>query len=61
MALLPEIKALLDRQAASGRPPLHRQSVEQARAFHVQDAPALNGHARIIDAQRRACPRFQAF
>ena len=43
MALLPEIRALLDRQAASGRPPLHRQSVAQARAFHVQDAPALNG------------------
>src|SRR4029453_9563258 len=43
MALLPEIKALLDRQAASGPPPPPRQSVEQARAFHVQDAPALNG------------------
>src|SRR4029453_9733090 len=42
-ARLPETKALLARQAASGRPPLHRQSVEQARAFHVQDAPALNG------------------
>jgi acetyl esterase len=43
MALRPEIRTLLDRQAASGRPPLHRQSVAQARAFHVQDAPALNG------------------
>jgi len=43
MALRPEIQALLERQASSGRPPLERQSVEQARAFHVQDAPALNG------------------
>src|SRR4029453_9042072 len=31
------------RRGPPGRPPLHRQSVEQARAFHVQDAPALNG------------------
>ena len=30
---------------ASGRPPLHHQSVAQARAFHVEDAPALNGPA----------------
>jgi acetyl esterase len=43
MALSPEIRALLDRQAASGRPPLERQSVAQARAFHLQDAAALNG------------------
>jgi acetyl esterase len=50
MALLPEIRALLDQQAASGRPPLHRQSVEQARAFHVQDAPALNGPAAAVAA-----------
>jgi len=50
MALLPEVRALLDQQAASGRPPLHRQSVEQARAFHVQDAPALNGPAVAVAA-----------
>ena len=50
MALLPEMRALLDRQAASGRPPLHRQSVEQARAFHVQDAPALNGEPVAVAA-----------
>jgi acetyl esterase len=43
MALRPEIRALLDQQAASGRPPLHRQSVAQARAFHLQDAAPLNG------------------
>lgn len=43
MALLPEIRSLLDQQATSGRPPLHHQSVEQARAFHVADAAALNG------------------
>jgi acetyl esterase/lipase len=43
MALRPEIRALLDRQAASGRPPLHHQSVEEARAFHLEDAAALNG------------------
>ena len=43
MALRPEIRALLDQQAASRRPPLHRQSVAQARAFHIQDAPALDG------------------
>jgi len=43
VALRPEIRALLDQQAASGRPPLHRQSVAQARAFHLQDAAPLNG------------------
>jgi len=43
MPLLPEIRALLDQQAASGRPPLQRQSVAQARAFHAADGPALNG------------------
>ena len=43
MALLPEIRSLLDQQATSGRPPLHHQSVEQARAFHVADAATLNG------------------
>jgi acetyl esterase len=41
--LRPELRALLDRQAASGRPPLHQQSVAQARRFHAADAPALNG------------------
>ena len=50
MALLPEIRALLEQQAASGRPPLHRQSVEQARVFHIQDAPALNGPAAAVAA-----------
>jgi acetyl esterase len=45
VGLLPEVQALLERQAASGRPPLHRQSVEQARAFHLEDAAALNGPA----------------
>jgi acetyl esterase len=43
MAVAPEIQELLDRLAASGRPPLHRQSVAQARAFHLQDAAPLNG------------------
>jgi acetyl esterase len=43
VALRPEIQALLARQAASDRPPLHEQTVAQARAFHLQDAPALNG------------------
>jgi acetyl esterase len=43
VALRPEIRALLERQASSGRPPLERQSVAQARAFHLEDAPALNG------------------
>jgi acetyl esterase len=46
----PEIRALLDRQAASGRPPLERQSVEEARAFHVQDAAALNGEPVAVAA-----------
>jgi acetyl esterase len=41
---------LLDRQAASGRPPLERQSVAQARAFHLQDAAALNGEAVPVAA-----------
>jgi acetyl esterase len=43
VALLPELRSLLDQQATSGRPPLHHQSVEQARAFHAADAAALNG------------------
>jgi acetyl esterase len=50
VALLPEIRSLLDQQAASGRPPLQRQSVAQARAFHVADAPALNGPAAAVAA-----------
>ncbi|HET9292233.1 MAG TPA: alpha/beta hydrolase [Actinomycetes bacterium] len=50
MAVAPEIQELLDRLAASGRPPLHRQSVSQARAFHVQDAPAQNGPAVPVAA-----------
>jgi acetyl esterase len=50
VALLPEIKALLERQAASSRPPLHHQSVEQARAFHVADADALNGPPAAVAA-----------
>jgi acetyl esterase len=50
MALRPEIRALLDQQAASGRPPLHHQSVEEARAFHLQDAAALNGPAVPVAA-----------
>ena len=41
---------MLDRQAASGRPPLQEQSVAQARAFHVQDAAALNGEAVAVAA-----------
>jgi acetyl esterase len=48
MALLPEIQALLERMATSGRPPLHRQSAAQARAFHTQDAAALNGPAAPV-------------
>jgi len=50
VALQPEIQALLDRRAAAGRPPLHRQSVDQARAFHVEDAAALNGPAVPVAA-----------
>ena len=50
MALLPEIRALLDQMAGSGRPPLHRQSVAQARDFHIEDAPALNGPAVAVAA-----------
>jgi acetyl esterase len=43
VALLPEIQALLDQMDAWDRPPLEEQSVEQARAFHLQDAAILNG------------------
>jgi acetyl esterase len=50
VALRPELRALLDQQAASGRPPLHRQSVDQARAFHAQDAAPLNGEAVPVAA-----------
>jgi acetyl esterase len=57
MALRPEIRALLDQQAASGRPPLHRQSVAQARAFHTGDAAALNGEAvQVAAVADRAVP-----
>jgi acetyl esterase len=57
MALRPEIRALLDQQAASGRPPLHRQSVAQARAFHTGDAAALNGEAvQLAAVADRAVP-----
>jgi acetyl esterase len=50
VAVAPEIRALLDQVAASGRPPLHHQSVAQARAFHDQDAVALNGPAAPVAA-----------
>jgi acetyl esterase len=50
MAVRPEIQELLDRQAASERPPLHRQSVEQARRFHLADAAVLNGEAVPVAA-----------
>jgi acetyl esterase len=50
VALLPEIRSLLDQMAASGRPPLHRQSVAQARAFYVEDSPALIGPAAAVAA-----------
>jgi acetyl esterase len=57
MALLPEIQAQLDQMAASGRPPLQQRSVAQARAFHVQDAPALNGPAGpVASVQDRMVP-----
>ena len=48
MALLPEIQALLDQMDAWDRPPLEEQSVEQARAFHLQDAAVLNGPAAPV-------------
>jgi acetyl esterase len=57
MALLPEIQAQLGQMAASGRPPLQQRSVAQARAFHVQDAPALNGPAGpVASVQDRMVP-----
>jgi acetyl esterase len=57
MTLAPEIRALLDGQAASGRPPLQEQSVAQARAFHDQDAAALNGEAvAVADVADRTVP-----
>ena len=48
VALLPEIRALLDQMDARGRPPLHRQAVAQARAFYVEDSPALIGPAAAV-------------
>jgi acetyl esterase/lipase len=57
VALLPEIRALLDQLDAAGRPPLHHQSVDQARAFHIQDAPALNGPAApVASVEYRVVP-----
>jgi acetyl esterase len=52
MALRPEIQALLERMAASGRPPLQERSVAEARAFHNQDAPALNGPVTPVASVR---------
>ena len=48
--LAPEIRALLDRMGASGRPPLERQAVAEARAYHVQDAAVLNGEPMPVAA-----------
>jgi acetyl esterase len=43
MTLQPEIEALLARMAASGAPPLERQSVEEARRRYVGTSAALIG------------------
>jgi acetyl esterase len=50
VALRPEIQTLLDQMDAWDRPPLEEQSVEQARAFHLQDAAVLNGPAVPVAA-----------
>jgi acetyl esterase len=43
MSLKPEIEALLARMAASGAPPLERQSVAEARRLYVANSAALQG------------------
>jgi len=43
MSLQPEIEALLARMAASGAPPLERQSVAEARRLHAAGAATLHG------------------
>jgi len=43
MSLEPEIEALLARMAASGAPPLERQSVAEARRLHAASAATLHG------------------
>jgi acetyl esterase len=43
MTLDPEIRALLEQQAASGAPPAHALSVQAARQAHLASAAALGG------------------
>ena len=48
MAVDPQIQAVLDRGAAAGAPPLHEQSVEQARQAHIEATPTLVGPAEAV-------------
>ena len=44
----PQVQAVLDRGAAAGAPPLHEQSVEQARQAHTDATPTLVGPAEEV-------------
>jgi acetyl esterase len=57
MSLDPEIRALLERMAASGAPPLERQSVAEARQLHAAGAASLHGPPVPVAAvEDRAVP-----
>jgi acetyl esterase len=57
MSLDPEIRALLERMAASGAPPLERQSVAEARQLHAAAAASLHGPPVPVAAvEDRAVP-----
>jgi acetyl esterase len=57
MPLQPEIEALLARMAASGAPPLERQSVAEARRRYIASSAALQGPPVLVAAAAdRAIP-----
>jgi len=53
MPVDPQVQAVLDRGAAAGAPPLHEQSVEEARQAHTDATPTLVGPvedvARVLE------------
>ena len=57
MPVDPQVQALLDRGAAAGAPPLHEQSVEEARRAHTDASPALVGPAEeVAQVLERSAP-----
>ena len=57
MPVDPQIQAVLDRGAAAGAPPLHEQTVEQARSAHIEATPTLVGGAEeVAQVLERSAP-----